>query len=213
MGLPSWQCIRGLEVDSGVEGDELFKPWGFWSLGVDSDLSGINHDGAFTKPPKIRYKGGKVNWILRSFLFMSDVLEMLMFVSKYKVIDLYVDHFVCKEPMNVDHSVSKALMLIEPNNLDDFLDNDADDVLDDVSEDEWLQEALRKVGRLSQSVGQSSKNVDNVGQFSTTVDNVVSEHELESEYGSDSDDSEFIVDEENLIHYVAVDMQEFNNNT
>ncbi|GJZ52719.1 ribonuclease H-like domain-containing protein [Tanacetum coccineum] len=170
----------------------------------------INHDGAFTKPPKIHYKGDKG---LRKLATDSDVLEMLMFVSKYKVIDLYVDHFVCKEPMNVDHSVSKALMLIEPNNLDDFLDNDDDDVLDDVSEAEWLQEALIKFGRLSQSVGKSSKNVDNVGQFSTTVDNVVSEHELESEYGSDSDDSEFIVDEENLIHYVAVDMQEFNNNT
>ncbi|GJR10898.1 hypothetical protein Tco_0793550 [Tanacetum coccineum] len=75
-------------------------------------------------------------------------------VYKYKVIDLYADHSVCKVPMNVDHSVSKAFMLIEPNNLDDFMDNDADDVLDDVSEDEWLQDALRKVSRLSQSVGQ-----------------------------------------------------------
>ncbi|GJU77553.1 hypothetical protein Tco_1274623 [Tanacetum coccineum] len=56
--------------------------------------------------------------------------------------------------MNVDHSISKAFMLIKPNNLDDFMDNDADDVLDDVCEDEWLQDALRKVSRLSQSVGQ-----------------------------------------------------------
>lgn len=23
----------------------------------------INHGGAFTSPPKVRYKGGKVNWI------------------------------------------------------------------------------------------------------------------------------------------------------
>nr|GEX34427.1 reverse transcriptase domain-containing protein [Tanacetum cinerariifolium] len=58
--------------------------------------------------------------------------------------DQMVDHPLRLVPMNVDHSVSKALMLIEPNNLDNFMDNDADDVLDDVSEDEWLQDALRK---------------------------------------------------------------------
>ncbi|GJX89597.1 hypothetical protein Tco_0341611 [Tanacetum coccineum] len=34
--------------------------------------------------------------------------------------------------------------------------------------------------------------------------NAVSEHESESEYGSDSDDSDFIIDEENLIHDVVV---------
>ncbi|GKA13361.1 hypothetical protein Tco_0693007 [Tanacetum coccineum] len=234
----------------------------------------INHGGAFTKPPKIRYNGSKVNWIdnidsdaysvnevsdmmknigydnvgmefyfkerktkldkgLRKLATDSDVMEMLKFVSMYKVIDLYVDHSVCKEPMNVDHSVCKAIILYDPRNLDNFLDNDADEVLDDVSEDEWLQESLRKLPRFSQCGGQSSNNVDNA---SNNVDNVVyarrnrtkdlviiehvanegnavSEDESESEYGSDSDDSDFIVDEENLIHDVDVDMQDFNDNT
>ncbi|GJU00885.1 hypothetical protein Tco_1111223 [Tanacetum coccineum] len=93
----------------------------------------INHGGAFTKPPKIRYKGGKVYWIdtidfdefsvheepnteldkgLRKLATDSDVLEMLKFVSKYKVIDLYVEHSVTKEPMNIDHFVGATLTRI-----------------------------------------------------------------------------------------------------
>ncbi|GJV58617.1 mutator type transposase [Tanacetum coccineum] len=63
------------------------------------------------------------------------------------------------------------------------------------------KESLRKLSRFSQSGGQSSNNLDNV----------VSEHESKSEYGSNTDDSDFIVDEENLIHDVAIDMQDFNN--
>ncbi|GJS71103.1 hypothetical protein Tco_0703944 [Tanacetum coccineum] len=46
----------------------------------------INHGSAFTTPPKIRYKGGR-------------------YVDKYKVTDLYVDHSVTKEPLNVDESL------------------------------------------------------------------------------------------------------------
>nr|GEW12324.1 hypothetical protein [Tanacetum cinerariifolium] len=64
-------------------------------------------------------------------------------------------------------------------NYHKFLDND-DEVLDDVSEDEWLQESLRKLPRFSQCG--------------------VSEDEFESKYGSDSNNSDFVVDEENLIH-------------
>ncbi|GJV23282.1 hypothetical protein Tco_1375977 [Tanacetum coccineum] len=213
----------------------------------------INHDGAFTKPPKIGYEGGKVNWInnidsdafsvnevsdmmkkigydnvamefyfkesnteldkgIRKLATDSDVLEMLNFVSMYKVIDLYVDHSVYKEPVNVDHSVSKSIILYEPSNSDKFLDNDADEVLNDVSEDEWLEESLRKLPRFSQCGVQSSNNVANVVQARNNVANVfqarrnknvhnlvitqhvaneanaVSEHESQSEYGSDSDD-------------------------
>ncbi|GKF33330.1 hypothetical protein Tco_0106530 [Tanacetum coccineum] len=104
---------------------------------------------------------------------------MLKFVSKYKVIDLYVDHSVCKEPVNVDHFFSKDIILYDPSNLDKFLDNDADEVLDDVSEDEWLQESLRKLPRFCQSsnnvdnVNQASNNEANVDQASNNVDNVV----------------------------------------
>nr|GEW11662.1 hypothetical protein [Tanacetum cinerariifolium] len=154
---------------------------------------------------------------------------MLKFVSNYKVIDLYIDHSVCKEPVNVDNSVSKAIILYDPSNLDKFLENDTDEVLDDVSEDEWLQESLRKLPRFSQCGGQSSNNVDNVNkpiqaERNRTKDLVITEHvanegnavsddKSESEYGSSSDDSDFIVDEENLIHDLDVDMQDFIKNT
>ncbi|GJS97321.1 mutator type transposase [Tanacetum coccineum] len=46
----------------------------------------INHGSAFTTHPKMRYKGGR-------------------YVDKYKVTDLYVDHSVTKEPLNVDESL------------------------------------------------------------------------------------------------------------
>lgn len=100
----------------------------------------INHGGAFTSPPKVRYKGGKVNWIdtidserfsvvevatmmqelgyengssgmdffyklpnsdldngLRKLETDKDALELMSHVSKYKVIDLYVDHCSSKK--------------------------------------------------------------------------------------------------------------------
>ncbi|GJW34621.1 hypothetical protein Tco_0057541 [Tanacetum coccineum] len=201
----------------------------------------INHDGAFTKPPKIGYEGSKVNWInnidsdafsvnevsdmmkkivydnvamefyfkesnteldkgIRKLATDSDVLEMLKFVSKYKVIDLYVDHSVCKEPVNVDHSISKAIILYEPSNSDKFLDNDAD-------------EASNNVANVVQA--RRNRNVHNlvITEHVANKGNSVSEDESKSEYGSNSDDSDFIVDEENLIHDVDVDMQDFNNNT
>ncbi|GJT15082.1 hypothetical protein Tco_0873788 [Tanacetum coccineum] len=107
-----------------------------------------------------------------------------------------VDHSVYKEPVNVDHSISKAIILYEPSNSDKFLDNDADEVLDDISEDEW-QERNRNVHNLV-----ITEHVANKG-------NAVSEDESESEYGSNSDDSDFIVDEENLIH----DVDDFDSGT
>ncbi|GJQ90670.1 hypothetical protein Tco_0001809 [Tanacetum coccineum] len=155
----------------------------------------INYGSAFRKPPKIRYKGGKVNWI-------DNIDSDAFFVNE--VIDLYVDHYVCKEPMNVDHYVSKVIILYDTINLDKFLDNDVDEVLDDVSEDEWLQESLRKLPQFSQCGGQSSNNVDNVVQASNNVANVV-------QASNNVDNSDFIVDEDNLIHDVDVDMQDFNN--
>ncbi|GJZ19396.1 hypothetical protein Tco_0555986 [Tanacetum coccineum] len=104
----------------------------------------INHDGAFTKPPKIGYEGGKVNWI-----------------------------------NNID---SDAFSVNEPSNSDKFLDNDADE----------LVQAKR------------NRNVHNlvITEHVANKGNAVSEDESESEYGSNSDDSDFIVDEENLIHDV-----------
>ncbi|GKD60545.1 hypothetical protein Tco_1298054 [Tanacetum coccineum] len=127
----------------------------------------------------------KLDKVLRKLATNSDVLEMLKFVSNYKVIDLYVDHFVSKKPVNVDHFVSRAIVLYEPSKLDKLMDNDADEILDD-----------------------SSKNVDKLVYASKNVDNVV--QASKNVYNVDSDDNDFIVDEENLIHDVDVDMQDFN---
>nr|GEU61714.1 hypothetical protein [Tanacetum cinerariifolium] len=71
---------------------------------------------------------------------------MLKYVKKYKVIDLYVDHSVTKESLNVDES-----LLVNEIDNDMFLENQElwnnnEDVIEDVSEDEWLQNCLTKVG-------------------------------------------------------------------
>ena len=114
----------------------------------------------YYKEPKIELDNG-----LRKLATDKDVLEMIKHVAKYKVIDLYVDHSVPQVPKVLDNAL---LVGLNDNlkNADDVVDNDIDDVLDDVSEDEWLQNCLSKVGRMSKDVGQSSKNVDNVGDSS-----------------------------------------------
>ena len=230
----------------------------------------INHGGAFTSPPKVRYKGGKVNWIdtidserfsvvevatmmeelgyengssgmdffyklpnsdldngLRKLETDKDALELMSHVSKYKVIDLYVDHSGSKN----SKSVEPALLENVPNDSQDVLENADNDVVDDVSEDEWLRNCLSKVGRLNKNVGQSSRNE------SPSVE-VCSEHGSDSEHGSysgeryngsgsehgytdngsgsdnesNSDDSDFVVDEEQMMNIVEVDMAEFKKN-
>ena len=236
----------------------------------------INHGGAFTSPPKVRYKGGKVNWIdtidserfsvvevatmmeelgyengssgmdffyklpntdldngLRKLETDKDVLELMTHVSKYKVIDLYVVHCVSK-------NLELALVENVADDRQDVLENDDNVVVDDVSEDEWLRDCLKKVGRLNKNVGQSSRNE------SPSVE-VCSEHGSDSEHGSysgeryngsgsehgytdngsgsdnesnsddsgasdDSDDSDFVVDEEQMMNIVEVDMAEFKKN-
>ncbi|PWA43786.1 transposase, MuDR [Artemisia annua] len=206
----------------------------------------INHGGAFTSHPKVRYIGGKVNWIdtidserfsvvevatmmqelgyengssgmdffyklpnsdldngLRK-LETDNALELMTHVSKYKVIDLYVDHCVSKNSKSVEPSLLENVA----NDSQNVLENADIDVLDDVSEDEWLMNCLSKVGRLENNVGQSSRNE------SPNVD-VGSEHGSDSDSESNSDDSEdsdFVVDEEQMMNNVDVDMAEFKKN-
>ncbi|GKB30483.1 hypothetical protein Tco_0869884, partial [Tanacetum coccineum] len=195
----------------------------------------INHDGAFKKPPK---KVDEVNWIdnidsdskfvnevsdmmkmigydnvamkyyfkepniefdkgVRKLATDSDVLEMLKFVSKYKVIDLYAGHFVSKEHVNVDHSISKAIILNEPS-------NEAVKNVDNVLKASKTMDNVVHVRR--------NRNVHNlvITKHVANEGNTVSEHESDSEYGSDSDDSDFIVDEESLIHDVDEVNEVFN---
>ncbi|GJY85075.1 hypothetical protein Tco_0499101 [Tanacetum coccineum] len=113
----------------------------------------------------IRY----ITRVVRKLATNKDMLEMVKYVAKYKVIDLYVDHSVFKKPKNVDNTLL-IVMNNESNNLDDVVDSDVDDVLEDVSDDDSLQGSLTKVGRMTQSVCESSRNerlnVENVGQTS-----------------------------------------------
>ncbi|GKA68813.1 hypothetical protein Tco_0768730 [Tanacetum coccineum] len=60
---------------------------------------------------RIRKKGSKADPYvdydngLKKLSSDQDVLQMLKYVEKYKVIDLYVDHSVTKETLNVDESL------------------------------------------------------------------------------------------------------------
>nr|GEY95342.1 putative reverse transcriptase domain-containing protein [Tanacetum cinerariifolium] len=164
----------------------------------------INHSGAFTPPPKIRYKGEKVNWVdtidsdvfsvvevnnimkelgyekplfdyyykepkndldnrLKKLSSDHDVLQMLKYVEKYKVINLYVDHSVTKETVNVDES-----LLVNELDNDLFignqeLGNNNEDVIEDVSRDEWLQNCLRNVDVDMAELSNIDANVEWVG--------------------------------------------------
>nr|GEY66826.1 transposase, mutator type [Tanacetum cinerariifolium] len=221
----------------------------------------INHSGAFTPPPKIRYKGGKVNWVdtidsdvfyvvevnnmmkelgyekpsfdyyyykepkndldngLKKLSSNQDVLQMLNYVEKYKVIDLYVDHYVTKETVNVDES-----LLV--NELDNDLvignemlrENDKEDMIEDVSEDEWLQKSLRLVGIKKKHAvendnvrGQSARN-ESMNVEDDRDDGSNSDDGSASDDDSDSQDNDFLVDPDNMIDDIDVDMAKFRSN-
>ncbi|GKA48860.1 ribonuclease H-like domain, reverse transcriptase, RNA-dependent DNA polymerase [Tanacetum coccineum] len=83
------------------------------------------------------------------------------------------DEFI--KPPKIRYKGGKALMLNEPINLDDFLDDDADDVL-----------MIKNVDNVGQS--RRNRNMDNVviTVHVANEGNAVSDHESESEYGLDS---------------------------
>ncbi|GKE44210.1 hypothetical protein Tco_1471494 [Tanacetum coccineum] len=98
----------------------------------------------------------------------KDVYEMLMYVDKFKVIELYTDHTVKKQHVLTQEPLATIIDVTQP---DSSSGNEAEV---DVSEDEW---------------GSGSDS------------------------GSDSEDSDYFVDEENLIEDVDVDMAEFKRHT
>ncbi|PWA75620.1 transposase, mutator type [Artemisia annua] len=219
----------------------------------------INHGGEFTTPPKIRYRGGKVNWIdtidadvfsineinhmmkdigyenpsfeyfykepntdlengLKKLDCDQDVLQLMKFVAKYKVIELYVVHGVNEEPMNVvPLNVDDSLINKDMDNF--VLDDNGDDVVDDVSEDEWLRSCLNLVPREkkavveSEVVGQSNRDKRDESTRSEVEreHGSSSEHDSSSEDDSDSQDSDFD-EQDNIIDDVEVDMAEFKRN-
>nr|GEV74862.1 hypothetical protein [Tanacetum cinerariifolium] len=123
----------------------------------------------------------------------QDVLQMLKYVEKYKVIDLYVDHYVTKETVNVDES-----LLVNELDNDLFIGNEMlrdndEDVIEDVSEDEWLQKSLRLVGIKKKHAVEN----DNVRGPSSRNESMNVEDDR---------------DDDNMIDDVDVDMVEFRSN-
>nr|GEZ52443.1 hypothetical protein [Tanacetum cinerariifolium] len=141
---------------------------------------------------------------------------MLKYVEKYKVIDLYVDHSVTKEIVNVDE-----YLLVNELDNDLFIGNEMlgdndEDVID--SKDEWLQKSLRLVGIKKKHAikndnvrGQSSRNesmnVEDDRDDGSNIDDCST-----SDDDSDSQDIDFLVDPNNMIDDVDVDMAEFRSN-
>ncbi|GKA35579.1 hypothetical protein Tco_0722070 [Tanacetum coccineum] len=145
----------------------------------------------------------------------QDVLQMLKYVDKYKVIDLYVDHSVTNEPLNVDESLLVNVLDNDVFIENQMLEDNDDDVIKDVSEDEWLQKSLRLLGKRKKDAVEN----DNVVEFKSDRD-----HGSGSDVGSgsgngssndddsDSQESDFLVDPDNMIDDVEMDMAEFKRN-
>ncbi|GKD68111.1 mutator type transposase, partial [Tanacetum coccineum] len=220
-GKGYWVDIIDSDVFSIVEVNNMMKELGYEKPSFDY----------YYKEPKNDLDNG-----LKKLSSDYDVLQMLKYVEKYKVIDLYVDHSVTKETINVDES-----LLV--NELDNDLlignemlgDND-EDVIEDVGEDEWLQKSLRLVGiKKNHAVendnvrGQSSRNKSmnveddrddgshrDYGSGSQNAsdrdDGSNSDDGSANDDDSDSQDSDFLADPDNMIDDVEVDMAEFRSN-
>nr|GEU99329.1 hypothetical protein [Tanacetum cinerariifolium] len=191
----------------------------------------INYGGAFTPPPKIRYKGGKVNWvdaIDSDVFFVVEVNTMMKEIGYEKPsFDYYYkepkndldnglkklssDQDVLRESLNVDES-----LLVNELDNDLFignqeLGNNDEDVIEDVSEDEWLQNCLRKV-EYDMEDGSHRDHASDRKDGSNRGDGSNKEDVSNSDDDSDSQDSDFLVDPDNTMDDVDVDMAEFRSN-
>ncbi|GJY37194.1 hypothetical protein Tco_0422572 [Tanacetum coccineum] len=108
------------------------------------------------------------------------VSQMLKYVDRYKVIDLYVDHSIIKDTLNVDES-----LLVNELDNDLFIGNQMlgdidEDVIEDVCEDEWLQNSLRLIGRRKKDV------VKNDNVVESSMNHKVVTNELRQSYRNES---------------------------
>ncbi|GJW50202.1 hypothetical protein Tco_0091553 [Tanacetum coccineum] len=138
----------------------------------------------YYKKPNSELENGLVELVVD-----KDVYEMLMYVDKFKVIELYTDHTVKKQHVLTQEPLATIIDVTQP---DSSSGNEAEV---DVSEDEWLRESLKKLPIKSKKGQQSSRK--EVGQSSRNGSG--SENGSGSDSGSDSEDSDYFVDEENLI--------------
>ncbi|GKB48864.1 mutator type transposase [Tanacetum coccineum] len=134
----------------------------------------INHGGAFTTPPKIRYKGEKK------------------------------DHSVNKDPLNVDES-----LLVNVLDNDVFIENQMlkdndDDVIEDVSEDEWLEKSLRLLGRRKNDAIKDD-NVVESKEIVEVVKEGFEDEEVDHEDFHSGSDSEYKVEHRRELHLKKID--------
>nr|GEZ88988.1 transposase, MuDR [Tanacetum cinerariifolium] len=190
----------------------------------------INHGGTFTTLPKIRYKGSKVNWVddidsdifsivevtsmmkelgyenpcmayyykkpntdldngLTELAVDKDVCEMLMYVDKFKVIELYIDHYVNKKHVFIQEPLVLGTTS-EPNEPD--IGSGSESEVDERS-------------RQSSRNGSRSENGSGSGSSSDSG----SENGSDGSSGSDSEDSDYFMNEENLIDDVVKENEVF----
>ncbi|GJT34977.1 hypothetical protein Tco_0925396 [Tanacetum coccineum] len=152
----------------------------------------------YYKKPNSELENGLVELVVD-----KDVYEMLMYVDKFKVIELYTDHTVKKQHVLTQEPLATIIDVTQPGS------SSGNEAEVDVSEDEWLRESLKKLPIKSKKGQQSSRK--EVGQSSRNGSG--SENGSGSDSGSDSEDSDYFVDEENLIEDVDVDMAEFKRHT
>ncbi|GJV05273.1 hypothetical protein Tco_1338842 [Tanacetum coccineum] len=109
----------------------------------------------YYKKPNSELENGLVELVVD-----KDVYEMLMYVDKFKVIELYTDHTVKKQHVLTQEPLATIIDVTQPGS------SSGNEAEVDVSEDEWLRESLKKLpiksnkGQQSsrKEVGQSSRN-------------------------------------------------------
>ncbi|GKB62349.1 hypothetical protein Tco_0918535 [Tanacetum coccineum] len=107
----------------------------------------------YYKKPNSELENGLVELVVD-----KDVYEMLMYVDKFKVIELYTDHTVKKQHVLTQEPLATIIDVTQP---DSSSGNEAEV---DLSEDEWLRESLKKLPIKSKKCQQSSRK--EVGQSS-----------------------------------------------
>jgi hypothetical protein len=67
----------------------------------------INHGGAFTNPPKIRYKGGKVNWIDTIDSDVFSIIEINTMMKEMGYENSSFEYYYKKPNSDLDNGLNK----------------------------------------------------------------------------------------------------------
>nr|GEY70503.1 transposase, MuDR [Tanacetum cinerariifolium] len=160
----------------------------------------INHGGAFTHPTKIRYKGGKPSFDYYYKEPKTDLDNRLKKLSSDQDETLNLDESLLVNELDNDLFIGNEMLR----------DND-EDVINDVSEDEWLQKSLRLVGiKKKHTVENDNSNAFDRDDGSNIDDGSNRDDGSASDDDSDSQDSDFLVDPDNIIDDVEFEEEKVN---